>query len=224
MKTFLKNLLYISLYALSCVLVIAHAEGYRLDFQGQFNKTSGVIVDTDIEDTTLSINHTVLNDNTAPYKISWLAPGPYVLKMEKPGFTPWTQEFTLVAGEVKNFEDIVLVPEPLDYLPTKKSGTDKIGSYVVREDYEVWFDDGDNEDFITRFRFPVEEILQFNAMHIVVRAGEYVYFLDVYGNNQYIFSSEAQDISVTNTSVIIENPDAELLEIPLKPQGGLFSF
>lgn len=224
MKTFLKNLIYIFLYALSCVLVIAHAEGYRLDFQGQFNKTSGVVVDTNLKDTTLSINHTLLSDKTYPYKIAWLAPGPYVLKMEKPGFTSWTQDFVLVAGEVKNFEDIILVPEPLEYLPTEKVGTDKTGSYEIREDYELWFDDGNSEDFITRFKFPIQEILQFNAMHIVVRAGEYVYFLDVFGNNQYVFSSEAQDVSLTNTSVIIENFDRELFELPLKPQLGLFSF
>ncbi len=105
-------ILFIVLFIIIVPAVLLYATGQQINWRRfEFEKTSAIIIDSEPRDAMITLNGAPVSSSfVIPFgkptltkaKISSLAPGDYVVGLEKEGFWPWNEQITLDPGEAAN--------------------------------------------------------------------------------------------------------------------------
>ena len=220
-KQFFSSFIFIFIYLVSGAFIIARAEGYTMDFDGNFTKTGGVFFSTPVSETKLFVNEVNLYEDKHEMKLLWLPDREYTLHLQRKGFLPWKKHVQVHSGQIHNFQDIILIPD--DLLFKQASSLPKVSkdqTFFIDNIYEIRQRMTDKKSFfVSRFTNPVKEVFAFGKTHVVVLAGDTVYIQDRDGQNRHVIFENAHDVVVRDFEIFIRDQNNEVFMIDFDMRG-----
>ncbi|HJV33031.1 MAG TPA: PEGA domain-containing protein [Patescibacteria group bacterium] len=102
---------FIAAFFIVAPIVILSTAGYRYNFSRQrFERTGVMLVESRPEGASVSLNGKPQKEET-PARLQKLSPGPYAVRIEKPGYLPWEKTVEVVSRETTFLNDISLFRE-----------------------------------------------------------------------------------------------------------------
>lgn len=102
---------FIAAFFIIAPAIILSTAGYRYNFSRQrFERTGVLIVESRPEGGSVSLNGKLQDDQT-PARLQKLSPGPYAVRVEKPGYHAWEKAVTVQSRDTTFLNDISLFLE-----------------------------------------------------------------------------------------------------------------
>ena len=212
MKKIAHKSLYFLLYVVLSTVVLVRAHGYTLDTDGDIVSTAGIFFDTSFEDISIRLNGINVTPKDMPLKLMWLREGTYTLEVARDGYYSWKKDFVLHSGEVKNFQDVTLVPYEWNKKSLTHFGVKLLSDDLeVRDGHTIFMITGSEESFITQYAKPIQRVERLNKQHILVHVADDIYIIDNSGENQFLISEEVEDFySYQGEAVVIQHLDGTI--------------
>lgn len=215
----------VAIFVLIAPILIALSYGYRFDFgKGSVVETGGVFVKSSTPRLSVFLNSDFVKET--PFLpggalLPELAPGTYLLRIEKAGYHPWSKTVEVEPSIVTELRNIVLVPRPVIYA----TSTGEEVALLTASEPKSAFTLSKNsiaQKTATSTRTIASNVYSFRVLDNLI------YFVD---RNGFVAK---YDINTGSTETIgrpgffLENKDVEFFKSPagdvaiIDPAGGLF--
>ncbi|MBU2595418.1 PEGA domain-containing protein [Patescibacteria group bacterium] len=153
-KYLFKVIFYI-LALLAAIYLVLLASGYKLDLKRKiFVETGSIYLNSNPKDVKIYLNGR-LKSNRAPFKLSYLLPGNYQVRVEKEGFKSWEKNLSIKSGLVAYESEVILYyNQPKEELFSRIEG---VGGLNINKGKDKLLYFTDKEIFLKKINSDQEE-------------------------------------------------------------------